>query len=127
MNTYIIGLGSNLEPGKNIVMAKTMIAQKFKVLAESKFVQTKPVGLANQPDFINGALLIESELSPPALRDYLKEIERNLGRQRSFPKDGPRTIDLDLIVCNDKVVDQDFYERDFVKAAVLELSPQVKY
>ena len=128
LNTAILGLGSNIEPEKNIPWARKLISEKFKILNESKFIQTKPIGITDQPDFTNGAILIHTELECAQLRSKLKEIESNMGRVQSAIKNhGPRNIDIDLLVWNDSVVDKDFYDRSFVRDFVLELSPEVKY
>ncbi len=127
MNTAIIGLGSNIEPQKNIKHARNFLAQEFKVLDESHFVTTKPIGTTTQPDFLNGAVLIETNLMQDIMRNRLKEIEKILGRTSSPDRYGPRVIDLDILVWNDEVINPDFYERDFVKDEVLELLPELKY
>jgi len=128
MNTSIIVLGSNIEPQKNIGLAKRLIFERFQVLRESRFLKTKPVGLVNQPDFINGALLIETELECELFRFDLKEIEYRMGRTKNISKSyGPRIIDVDVLVWNDQVVNRDFYEREFVRDFVLELSADVRY
>ena len=126
-NTVVVGLGSNVQPQKNIAEVRDMIAERFKVLATSKFVATKPIGMTQPGDFLNGAILIETELAQDDLRSVLKEMEKKLGRVSTSEKYGPRTIDIDILTWNGSVIDQDFYERDFVKNSVLELCPQVKY
>lgn len=127
MTKAVIGIGSNIAPEKNIRNARAILAQKFQVLAESEFVTTKPIGNAAQPDFINGAVLIESPVTHEKLAEELKAIEKQLGRKESVDKFAPRTIDLDIVVFNGEVTDQDFYSRDFLKTAVLEVLPTLKY
>ena len=70
-----------------------------RVVAVSSFWDTAPVGYADQPRFLNGAALLETELAPPALLEALLSIERQHGRDRTGaePK-GPRTLDLDLLL-----------------------------
>ena len=122
MNTSIIILGSNIDPQKNIRLAKRLISEQFPVLSESRFRKTKPVGMMDQPDFINGALLVETELERELFRSELKKIEHTMGRMKTKAKNhGPRIIDIDLLVWNDQVVNQDFSEREFVREFVLEL------
>ena len=121
IHTAIIGLGSNINPRQNIIKAKTRLAKDCKILAESRFVTTKPIGKKNQADFLNGAILLETNQSKDKLRVYLKNIEVSLGRKRTNKNFGPRTIDLDILAWNNKVVSRDFYERDFVRDSVLEL------
>lgn len=127
MNQAIIAVGSNIEPDKNIARARVSLAKDFKIVAETDFVSTKPVGYTRQPDFLNGAVLIRTDLKLEPLRQHLKRIEDTLGRRRTILKFGPRTVDLDIVVWNGKLLDPDFYERDYLKKAVLELEPNLKY
>ncbi|MBI5023531.1 MAG: 2-amino-4-hydroxy-6-hydroxymethyldihydropteridine diphosphokinase [Candidatus Omnitrophica bacterium] len=127
MNQAIIAAGSNIEPDKNIARVREILAKDFGVVAETDFVSTKPVGYTQQPDFLNGAVLIRTDLKLEPLRQHLKKIEDTLGRRRTILKFGPRTVDLDIVVWNGKLLDPDFYERDYLKKAVLELMPNLKY
>ena len=79
----------------------------------------------NQPDFFNGAFLLSTDLEYVDLVKTLKGIEDQLGRKRIGDKDGPREIDLDVVAWNGKVVDRDFYQRDFLRRAVLEIAPDI--
>ena len=126
-NTAVIGLGSNIDPQKNIPAARRLLAQEFLVLKESAFIRTKPVGFSEQEDFINGSVYVETPLKRPELKEKLKDLEKRLGREVSPIKYGPRSIDMDIIVFNSKVVDKDFYEREFLQKAVLELIPDLEY
>lgn len=127
MNTAIIGLGSNINPAYNIEKALEQLSREFNIVKKSAFIQTKPIGYTDQEDFINGSILIHTKLSYDELKQILKNMEITLGRTTSSIKHGPRTIDLDIIVYNNKVTDQDFYQRDFLKNATLELIPQLEY
>ena len=127
MNTAIIGLGSNIDPQLNIKAAEEILANHFKVLEKSKFVTTQAIGDIPQPDFINGAMLVTTDQNFESLKQILKDIEIKLGRQKQHKKFDPRTIDLDILIWNDKVVDKDFYTRDFVKKSVLQLLPHLEY
>lgn len=126
MNTAVISLGSNIHPEKNIRQAMDSLGQQFPIIRESRFVRTRPIGMAEQPDFINGAVLVETSLTRDLFKKSLQAIETQLGRRHGGPKFGPRTIDLDILVWNDHVVDQDFYSRDFLKNAVLEVLPDLR-
>ena len=126
MNKAVISLGSNINPENNINKVKKILAQEQTLLCESKFVVTKPKGFQDQLDFINGALYIETKLNMQDLKKYLKDVEHRLGRLRTENKNGPRTIDLDVVVYNNSIIDNDFYRYDFVKEAVLELLPELK-
>lgn len=127
INTSVIGLGSNIDPQLNIARARELLKAEFRVLGESRFVQTSPVGYTEQDDFINGAVHIETDLTLKDLSGRLKQLEDELGRQRSAIKHGPRSIDLDVVVYNGEIIDKDFYERDFLRDSVLELIPKLVY
>ena len=114
----VIGLGSNIDPEANLEQAVLELKSRFKVSKRSKWTRTKPIGIQDQPDFYNGALLLETELEQKSLKKELKRIEDILGRDRSLPKFGPRTIDLDILIWNKKVVDEDYYARDFLRKGV---------
>ena len=117
----VIGLGSNIDPEANLEQAVQELKSRFKVSKRSQWTRTKPIGIQDQPDFYNGALLMETELEQQSLKQELKRIEDILGRDRSLPKFGPRTIDLDILIWNKKVVDEDYYERDFLRKGVEEI------
>ena len=128
MNTSIVVLGSNIAPQKNIHQAKKLISLRFKILSETQWVKTKPIGITNQPDFINGAIFLQTELIEEEFRRQVKEIEHKIGRSpNSAHSYGPRVIDIDIIVWNNLVLNKDFYDRDFVRRLVLELVPTVQY
>ena len=125
MNIAVISVGSNIEPEANIEKARRRLADSQKLLGVSAFVRTPPIGNLEQPDFLNGALLISTGLDQPGFIKLLKEIENELGRLRTADKYGPRSIDLDLVVWNGRVIDEDFYSRSFVRDAVVELLPEL--
>ena len=122
----VIGLGSNIDPEANLEQAVLELKSRFKVSKQSKWTRSKPIGIQDQPDFYNGALLMETELEQQSLKKELKRIEDILGRDRSLPKFGPRTIDLDILIWNKKVVDEDYYERDFLRKGVEEIIPDLE-
>ncbi len=102
-----LGVGSNLgNRRKNIEEAiKNIKALKqTKVLKVSPFIQTKPVGgPADQPDFLNAALKIQTKISPLNLLKKLKTIEKTLGRVKTV-RNGPRIIDLDILFYGNKIM-----------------------
>jgi len=104
-----VGLGSNL--GDREVTLRRAIEllgnePGVEVVAVSSLRETDPVGYVEQPRFLNGAATIETELEPRDLLNRLLYIERALGRDRSGPRYGPRTVDLDLLLYGDRVVDE---------------------
>jgi 2-amino-4-hydroxy-6-hydroxymethyldihydropteridine diphosphokinase len=127
LNTAVISIGSNINPLNNILRAKEMLAANVTVAKESSFLATKPIGPTPQADYLNGSMLIQTEINLEQLRQLLKAIEKHLGRRDEDDRWGPRPIDLDITVWNDQIIDQDFYIRDFLRKAVLELIPELKY
>lgn len=121
MNTVIIGIGSNINAARNIKSMLQLLEQNVKVVRVSALKITKPIGITNQPDFTNGAVKIETDLQLPQLKKLLKSIEDQMGRDRSGPKFGPRCIDLDITVWNNKIIDDDYFTRDFLKNSVDEI------
>lgn len=117
-NDVIIGLGSNIRGRQNIKKAIEILESGFCVCQFSGPIITSPVGIEDQPDFFNAVVLIKTSLSRNELNVRLKEIEDEMGRDRTRPKFGPREIDLDIIVWNGEVVDDDYYERDFLRKLV---------
>lgn len=120
-NTCIIGIGSNIEAEMNIPKMLVILQTNVEVLQVSKMLKTKPIGILDQPDFTNGAVKIKTEFNQSELNKRLKDIEDQMGRDRTNPKFGPRCIDLDIAVWNGEIVDEDYYTRDFLKKSVDEL------
>lgn len=121
MNDCIIGIGSNMEAEKNISEMLRLLAAEVEVIQVSSLMQTKPIGITDQADYTNGAVYIRTRMSLESLSLYLKNLEDQMGRDRSQPKFGPRNIDLDILIWNDKVVDQDYFTRDFLRNSAAEL------
>jgi len=124
-NSAIISLGSNIEPEQNVQKARLEISQVASILKETKTIYTKPVDFIDQDDFLNGALLIQTKLYFDELVDHLKRIEDKLGRVRTENKNGPRTIDLDVIVFNKVPIDKEVDKFDFLTSFIQELQPGV--
>jgi 2-amino-4-hydroxy-6-hydroxymethyldihydropteridine diphosphokinase len=133
MRAYI-GIGSNL--GDRHAYFERAIAlldaeEGIRVVATSTFRETDPVGYADQPRFLNGAIAVETELSARQLLERLLAVERELGRDRTGPRFGPRTIDLDLLLYGDETTDEPgltvphprLAERAFALEPLLELDP----
>jgi 2-amino-4-hydroxy-6-hydroxymethyldihydropteridine diphosphokinase len=121
LNTVIISIGSNIDAKKNIRLMLDLLSKETEIIKVSRLVKTKPIGIEDQPDFTNGAVKIETLLQRENLNQLLKSIEDQLGRDRTTPKFGPRTIDLDIVVWNGEIVDNDYYTRDFLRNSVVEL------
>lgn len=132
-----IALGSNLSsrfgnPAENLLEALRRLEDLGRVTAVSKFHQTDPVGYTDQPQFVNAAALLETDVPPLELLHGLLAIEHSMGRDRaSAPPKGPRIIDLDLLMYGNVVLDGPaltlphpaLHERRFVLAPLAEIAP----
>ncbi len=103
MTRAFVGLGANLGDREATILAA---AEHLGPHRLSPVVETEPWGYADQPKYLNAVAELETELSPRELLDRLLEIERELGRTREGPRYGPRTIDLDLLLYGDRVIDE---------------------
>jgi 2-amino-4-hydroxy-6-hydroxymethyldihydropteridine diphosphokinase len=133
-----VGIGSNLgEPERQIAAALEQLAAEdgVELLAVSTLRETEPVGYRDQPDFFNGAAELETVLPAPELLERLLAIESRLGRVRGKgPRFGPRTIDLDLLLYDDKIIDEPgltvphprLAERRFALEPLAELDPALE-
>jgi 2-amino-4-hydroxy-6-hydroxymethyldihydropteridine diphosphokinase len=100
MRAYV-GVGANLgNREETVARALELLAAQegIDVVAVSTLRDTEPVGVREQPRFLNGAVAVETELAPRELLERLLAVELALGRTRDGPRFGPRTIDLDLLV-----------------------------
>ena len=121
MAFYIVGVGSNIDAKKYIQQAFEQLKKIDSQIQMASLLSTKAVGFTEQADFINTAFSFDCALSPTELKVHLKAIEAQLGRVRTKNKNGPRTIDLDIVKIDRDIVDDDYYQYDFVKSSVDEL------
>lgn len=101
-----IGMGSNLGAQRLNINKAIDCLRKFpgiEVKKISSIIETLPEGGPPQPKYLNGVIKIETDLTARQLLNILQAIEKRLGRQRSI-KNGPRTIDLDILLYGDKVI-----------------------
>jgi 2-amino-4-hydroxy-6-hydroxymethyldihydropteridine diphosphokinase len=128
-----VGLGANLGDREGTIREALRLLDAHEdvtVAAVSTLRETDPVGVVDQPRFLNGAAALDTDLSPRALLDLLLDVERDLGRVRA-ERWGPRTIDLDLLLYGLAVVDEPgltlphprLHERRFVLEPLAELAP----
>ena len=132
-----VGLGANLGP-REVTLLRAVdllaVAPGIEVLAVSQLHETEPVGNTDQPEFLNGAVAIETSLSPRELLDTLLRVEQELGRVHDGERWGPRTIDLDLLVYGDEIVDEPglrvphprLRERRFALEPLVDLEPELE-
>lgn len=124
MTFYIVAVGSNIEAKRNIQQAFELLNSLYSPVKTAGLLNTKPVGYTQQADFINTAFSFYCALTPAALKQELRKIEAKLGRVRTENKNGPRTIDLDIVSIDSKIVDNDYHQYYFVKQSVDELINQ---
>ena len=132
MTRVAIALGSNLGDREDYLQsAIAALEPSVHQLRVSTFHDTAPVGVGPQPTFLNATAVGETSLSARALLETLLSVERDLGRERPFPG-APRTVDLDLILYDDAVIDEApslivphprFRERRFVLEPLAEIAP----
>ena len=133
MSIAYIAFGSNLgDRNKNIQAAISLLKvhPRIKVKKISSIIETEPEGGAKQGKFLNGALKAETDLSARKLLEVIQKIEIDLGRKRIL-KNGPRTIDLDIIFYDDKTINKPdliiphprWQNRDFVVKPLREIAP----
>lgn len=139
MRLAAIALGSNLASAwgdreANLQEAIARIGRLGEVRAVSSFYDTAPVGIIEQPRFLNGAMLLETELQPVELMRALLAIERAIGRDRTVvAAKGPRVIDLDLLLMDDVVIQTAeltlphpaLTDRRFVLEPLAEIAPEM--
>lgn len=124
-NSAVISIGSNIEPEQNIAKAVAILAEKAAVTAMAPHMVTKPIGIADQPDFVNTLVRISTNLPMPELNAFLKMAEDRVGRDRSRPKFGPREVDLDILEWNGTIVDDDYHQRPFLQELYMRLGDKV--
>lgn len=130
-----IALGANLGAREQTLrQAVEALGSVGTVVAVSGFFDTEPVGYTDQPRFLNGAALLETALTPPELLHALLRIERQYGRDRTAaPPKGPRTLDLDLLLYDDVVMQTEalvlphpeMHRRAFVLQPLAEIAPSL--
>jgi 2-amino-4-hydroxy-6-hydroxymethyldihydropteridine diphosphokinase len=126
-----IALGSNLSPEMNLPLAAGRLAELGRVRGVSMVYQNPAIGPSPAPDFLNAAVLVETELSATEIRDRLRRIEAELGRVRTADKYAPRVIDLDLCLLGSQVLetpelrlpDPDVLTRPHLAIPLAELAP----
>ena len=134
MSIAYVALGSNLGNKKeNLLQAIELLKNHgVNILAVSSFLVTKPYGVTDQPDFLNGAIKLEYDKSPEELLEVLLAVEQEMGRVR-LRHWGECIIDLDLLLFGQEVIEtknlvvphKDMENREFVLAPLAEIAPQV--
>jgi 2-amino-4-hydroxy-6-hydroxymethyldihydropteridine diphosphokinase len=140
MQTAYIGMGANLTssagtPESTLAAAATRLQSLGRVTRRSSLYSTEPVGFDDQPSFVNAVVALETDLEPQELLNGLLTIEQDFGRDRSAGiANGPRTLDLDILLFGDQVINQRglliphprLAERGFVLVPLNEIAPDIR-
>ena len=137
MSTACVGIGTNMGNRiENIEKALNALnlLPDTKVLAVSNIYETLPWGGVEQPNFLNGVIKLQTDLSPKALLGALLGIEAAMGRVRTI-KNGPRVLDLDLLTFDSEVINTKeltlphpfMLQREFVLKPLTELDDNIIY
>ena len=138
MPRAFVALGSNLGDREAVIrgaLAELESEPGIAVVSVSTLIDTEPVGFVDQPRFLNGVAALETELSARDLLALLLDVERRFGRLREgVPLQGPRTLDLDLVLYDDAEIDEPgltvphprLHEREFVLGPLAEIAPGVE-
>ncbi|MDN2665022.1 2-amino-4-hydroxy-6-hydroxymethyldihydropteridine diphosphokinase [Psychromonas sp. 14N.309.X.WAT.B.A12] len=131
-----IAIGSNqadpIQQAKQAISALNNIAETSLISCSSLYCSA-PMGPQDQPDYINAVAAIDTNLSPVALLDALQEIEQSQGRERKEERWGPRTLDLDILLYADQVINDQrltiphygMQDREFVLYPLFEIAPKL--
>jgi len=132
MERCLVGVGSNIDPEENIAEGLLLLGRRIRILAVSPFYVTAAIGRPEQPDYLNGVVLVEHSGGPAALRDdILRPVEATRGRVRTADAYAARTLDLDVLLYGERVgreaggilPDPHLWERPFLAAAALAVLP----
>ncbi|EEB1954691.1 2-amino-4-hydroxy-6-hydroxymethyldihydropteridine diphosphokinase [Salmonella enterica] len=136
MTIAYIALGSNLaSPLEQVNAALKAVADipDSRIVAVSSFYRTPPLGPQDQPDYLNAAVALDTALAPEELLNYTQRIERQQGRERKAERWGPRTLDIDIMLFGDKIINTerltvphyDMKNRGFMLWPLFEVAPEL--
>jgi 2-amino-4-hydroxy-6-hydroxymethyldihydropteridine diphosphokinase len=133
MKAYL-GIGSNMgDRSSNLKKAIELIGRSIEINNQSSVYESEPVGYKNQANFFNMVLEVETNISADQLLELAKDVEKEIGRKLTF-KDGPRVIDVDILLYGNLEVKSDklilphprMTERAFVLKPLLEIAPNLE-
>ncbi|MGB9625212.1 MAG: 2-amino-4-hydroxy-6-hydroxymethyldihydropteridine diphosphokinase [Phycisphaerae bacterium] len=127
----LVAAGSNIDPIRYLPAAVARLAELGRIAAVSRVYQNPAVGPGQQPDYLNAAVLLETDLTPHDIRRRLRAIEASLGRVRGEDRYAARTIDLDLCLYGAVVVETpeltlpcpDVLQRGYLAVTLAEVAP----
>jgi len=122
-NRVYLALGSNIDPEKYLPLAIEKLSKLVEVIATSSAWQTPAVGFEGD-DFLNAVVLIETDLPSNDLKfEVLRKIESDLGRIRTKEKFAPRTLDIDILIYDDVLIDDEMWTQPHLAVPLAELYP----
>ena len=132
MSRAYLSLGSNLDPGGNLLAALAALRAQFGEVVASPIYRFPAVGF-DGPDFLNLAAIVDTDLDPIALNDWLHALEDRHGRRRDVPRFSSRTLDVDVVLYDDLVMQganhlelpRDELKHAFVLKPLADIAPQV--
>jgi 2-amino-4-hydroxy-6-hydroxymethyldihydropteridine diphosphokinase len=125
-HVYLI-LGSNIRPVENLPAVLQRLRCLFRVLAVSSTWESRAVG-SSGPNFLNTAVLIETELDPLRLKyEVLRPLEAEFGRVRTADKNAPRTLDIDILIYDHTILDESIWSRAHLAVPLSELYPRLRH
>ncbi|WP_417641889.1 2-amino-4-hydroxy-6-hydroxymethyldihydropteridine diphosphokinase [Enterobacter kobei] len=138
MTLAYIAIGSNLaSPLEQVNAAITALGEipHSQIVARSAFYRTPPLGPQDQPDYLNAAVALDTTLDADTLLDHTQRIELAQGRVRKDERWGPRTLDLDIMLFGDEVINTprltvphyDMHNRGFMLWPLFEIAPEVLF
>jgi len=134
-NLFYLSLGSNIgDRERHLRDAIHQLRAHGRVISASSFYETEPVEVTDQAWFLNCAVALESNEAPAQLMTEILSIEKALGRER-LQKKGPRTIDIDILLAGDEIVDTadltiphpEMAQRRFVLEPLAEIAPEARH
>lgn len=138
MTRVYIALGSNLaNPLHQVQSALNALAElpQTKLTATSSLYRTPPLGPQDQPDYLNAVVALDTDLSAENLLDHTQKIELEHGRVRKDERWGPRTLDLDILLFGDEIINTerltvphyDMKNRQFMLYPLAEIAPELRF
>ena len=138
MTVAYIAIGSNLaSPLEQVNAAIQALGEipQSRIVALSSFYRTPPLGPQDQPDYLNAAVALETALAPEVLLDHTQRIELQQGRVRKAERWGPRTLDLDIMLFGNAVINTerltvphyDMKNRGFMLWPLFEIAPELVF
>jgi 2-amino-4-hydroxy-6-hydroxymethyldihydropteridine diphosphokinase len=127
LNEAVLSIGSNIQPKINIEKCLQLLGEHSEIRKISSVWKTRAIG-SEGPDFFNASVQISTTLSAEQLKkEEVGRIETLLGRVRSQDKNAPRTIDLDIIIFNNHVLDDSLWRCLFIALPISEIKPEIRH